>query len=182
MFYTTTINTLLTAVGMNLLGSAVTEAQDPGNDNQAFARQLYIHAMGYLLQGLPQNLSEAEAKTLQASIPSSLQIDDTRRDGKASSETTGSPPPPSLHTTSALSLGHCSALHLPLLHHPIHQNMHQSRLQIRKKSSDIGESLRGRRGYHEPSRPEKFRDRWDGNANWKWKDRCSNGWHLCLVD
>jgi len=96
MLHTTTIDTLLTAIGMNLLGSAVTEAQDPGNDNQAFARQLYIHAMGYLLQGLPQNLSEAEAKTLQASIPSSLQIDDTRRDGKASSETTGSPPPPSL--------------------------------------------------------------------------------------
>ncbi|MCJ1249286.1 hypothetical protein MMC30_006509 [Trapelia coarctata] len=82
--------------GMNLLGSAVTEAQYPDKDNQAFARQLYIHALGYLLQGLPPNLSEAEARTLQASIPASLHSDNTRRDGQVSSRITASPPAPSL--------------------------------------------------------------------------------------
>lgn len=92
----TATDTLLTAPGLALLGTAVTEAQYPGKDNQAFARQLYVHALGYLLQGLPQNLSEAEAKSLQASIPPSLQIDDTRRDGQPSPRTTAGPPPPSL--------------------------------------------------------------------------------------
>ena len=87
---------LLMPTGMNLLGSAVTEAQYPDQENQIFARQLYIHAIGYLLQGLPPDLSEAEASTLQASMPPSLRVDDTRRDGQASSGTTTSPQTPSL--------------------------------------------------------------------------------------
>lgn len=90
------MDTSLTETGLDLLGSAVIEAQYPDKGNQAFARQLYIHALGYLLQGLPQNLSQAEAKTLQASIPPSLQSDDRTRDASASNRTNAGPPPPSL--------------------------------------------------------------------------------------
>lgn len=92
----TSTDTSLTATGLDLLGSAVTEAQYPDHGNQAFARQLYIHALGYLLQGLPQNLSAVEAKTLQASMPPSLQIDDRTKNGSASNRTAARPPAPSL--------------------------------------------------------------------------------------
>jgi len=61
--------------GLTLLATAVTEAQYPDKDNQAFARQLYIHALAYLLRGLPPNLSQAETATLQASIPSHLLVE-----------------------------------------------------------------------------------------------------------
>ena len=58
--------------GLALLATAVTEAQCAGQGNQAFARQLYVHALAYLLRGLPADLTEAEAASLQPAIPPCL--------------------------------------------------------------------------------------------------------------
>ena len=61
------------AAGLSLLGTAVAESQYPDKENQAFCRQLYVHALIYLLHGLPADLNEAEAVTLQNSLPPVLQ-------------------------------------------------------------------------------------------------------------
>ncbi|KAL8909754.1 MAG: hypothetical protein Q9207_000064 [Kuettlingeria erythrocarpa] len=53
--------------GLSLLQSALDSLQQ----HPVFARQLYVHAMVYLLQGLPprQSLSENELMSLQSAIP-----------------------------------------------------------------------------------------------------------------
>ncbi|MCJ1335490.1 hypothetical protein MMC09_000761 [Bachmanniomyces sp. S44760] len=58
--------------GFALLESAVSEARYPHPANQAFSRQLYIHALTYLMRGLPTDLTPAETLTLQSSIPPSI--------------------------------------------------------------------------------------------------------------
>ena len=59
-------------LGINLLETVIAEAQYPEQRNQAFSRQQYIHALAYLLHGLPQDLNEHEATTLQNALPSTL--------------------------------------------------------------------------------------------------------------
>lgn len=60
--------------GLALLETAVSESQCPHLKNQGFSRQLYIHALTYLLQGLPSNLTNQETLTIQNALPPSLQI------------------------------------------------------------------------------------------------------------
>lgn len=59
--------------GINLLETVIAEAEYPDQRNQAFSRQQYVHALAYLLHGLPQDLNEHEATTLQNALPSPLQ-------------------------------------------------------------------------------------------------------------
>ncbi|MCJ1224990.1 hypothetical protein MMC12_001637 [Toensbergia leucococca] len=59
--------------GLNLLEAAVTESRYPEDSDKAFARQLYIHALSYLLKGLPRDLGEEEIRTIQLSMPPSIQ-------------------------------------------------------------------------------------------------------------
>ena len=68
------------AKGLNLLDTAVAELQYSNKDNHAFARQLYIHALVYLLQGLPTDLNEVEAFDLQRSLPPIMQSGSARID------------------------------------------------------------------------------------------------------
>jgi hypothetical protein len=58
--------------GLNLLESAITEAKVPGSRNEAFSRQLYIHALSYLIQALPSDLSNAEIICIDGALPHSL--------------------------------------------------------------------------------------------------------------
>lgn len=59
--------------GINLLETVIAEAGYPEQRNQAFSRQQYVHALAYLLHGLPQDLNEHEATTLNNALPSTLQ-------------------------------------------------------------------------------------------------------------
>ena len=59
--------------GLDLLQSAVAESQNQDKESLAFARHLYLHAVAYLLQGLPNELTEAETASLEAALPISLQ-------------------------------------------------------------------------------------------------------------
>ncbi|KAG8628747.1 hypothetical protein KVT40_002612 [Elsinoe batatas] len=64
--------------GLNLLSLAAQEttttstSSQPDQSSTPFARQLYIHALTYLLRALPTNLSPEETTSLSASLPSSL--------------------------------------------------------------------------------------------------------------
>ncbi|MCJ1305589.1 hypothetical protein MMC08_008404 [Hypocenomyce scalaris] len=75
--------TLTIAQGLSLLETAVTESQSANPRDQAFARQLYIHALAYLLQGLPNELSDQEAMNLRAALPQIVRQDtrDSIREG-----------------------------------------------------------------------------------------------------
>ena len=68
-----TDNSFSRFAGSTILATAIKEAQYDGARNRAFTRQLYIHALSYLLQGLPDTLSTAEITTLQHAIPEILQ-------------------------------------------------------------------------------------------------------------
>lgn len=63
----THIDTRYAHQGLSLLQSALDSLQQ----HPVFARQLYVHAMVYLLQGLPprQSLSDHELMSLQSAIP-----------------------------------------------------------------------------------------------------------------
>ena len=63
----------LTTSGLTLLESAITEAQYPDENSRAFARQLYIHSLTYLLRGLPEELSSVEVASLHTALPVALQ-------------------------------------------------------------------------------------------------------------
>ena len=52
---------LTRSVGLSLLEAAISEAEMPEPRSQAFSRQMYIHALVYLIQGLPSDLSNAES-------------------------------------------------------------------------------------------------------------------------
>ena len=62
----------LTVAGLNLLESAVVEAQCPDENGKELARQLYIHSLVYILRGLPDELNETEITCLKSAIPPSL--------------------------------------------------------------------------------------------------------------
>ena len=59
--------------GLNLLGLAVEESRSvatkAGPEDATLARQLYIHALTYLLRGLPSDLTAEEQLGVRASLP-----------------------------------------------------------------------------------------------------------------
>ncbi|PBP27150.1 hypothetical protein BUE80_DR001837 [Diplocarpon rosae] len=59
--------------GLSLLSLAVNESssisQDPSSGNASFARQLYLHALAYLIRALPSNLTTEEQLSLRSSLP-----------------------------------------------------------------------------------------------------------------
>ncbi|PSK33630.1 hypothetical protein B9Z65_7517 [Elsinoe australis] len=63
--------------GLNLLSLSAQESTSSApststSNDTPFARQLYIHALTYLLRALPTNLSSEESTSLSAAIPASL--------------------------------------------------------------------------------------------------------------
>jgi hypothetical protein len=91
---------MLTSAGLALLESSAAESQYPDDGHRAFARRLYVHGLGYLLRGLPAELTEAEASSLQDSIPPSLHH--RQRDGPC--RPTGTDQPSVLHRLLATSI------------------------------------------------------------------------------
>ncbi|MCJ1477459.1 hypothetical protein MMC13_006131 [Lambiella insularis] len=61
------------SAGLKLLESAVLEARCSNSGSQVFARRLYVDALAYLLQGIPGDLTEAEAAVLRPAIKPLLQ-------------------------------------------------------------------------------------------------------------
>ena len=61
-----------TQIGSHLLNAAAIECRHQDPQSQAFARQLHINSMAYLLQGLPQDLTDQEILHLQCALPQSL--------------------------------------------------------------------------------------------------------------
>lgn len=59
--------------GLNLLSLAVEESstlsQDPRFGNPSFARQLYLHALTYLLRALPSDLTPEEQLSVRSALP-----------------------------------------------------------------------------------------------------------------
>ena len=64
---------LTTTAGINLLDTAVAEAQVPQPRNQAFSRKLYVHALVYLIQALPSDLCDAEIVCIDDALSHGLQ-------------------------------------------------------------------------------------------------------------
>jgi len=62
--------------GLNLLGLAVEESsqisQDSTYGNAAFARQLYLHALAYLLRALPADLTTEESISIRGALPKGI--------------------------------------------------------------------------------------------------------------
>jgi hypothetical protein len=60
-------------IGLNLLSLAVEESssisQDPRFGNASFARQLYLHALTYLLRALPTDMSTEEQLSIRGALP-----------------------------------------------------------------------------------------------------------------
>lgn len=63
---------LTKSAGLGLLETAVAEASVPEPRNQTFSRQLYIHALAYLIQALPSDLSSAETVCLDDALSHGL--------------------------------------------------------------------------------------------------------------
>ncbi|MCJ1381401.1 hypothetical protein MMC17_004511 [Xylographa soralifera] len=82
--------------GLSLLETAVQEARCSDNGNPAFARQLYIHSLAYLLRGLPSDMSEAEAASLRPGITPILERGHVGCSSESSSSGNGSATSPSL--------------------------------------------------------------------------------------
>lgn len=62
-----------TRIGSQLLNAAAVECHHQDPQSQAFARQLHINGMAYLLQGLPQDLTDQEILHLRCALPQSLE-------------------------------------------------------------------------------------------------------------
>jgi len=64
---------MLTIAGLSLLSLVVEESstisQDPRFGNASFARQLYLHALTYLLRALPEDLTTEEQLSIRGSLP-----------------------------------------------------------------------------------------------------------------
>jgi len=64
---------LTQVIGLNLLSLAVDESsiisQDSRFGNANFARQLYLHALTYLLRALPQDLTTEEQLSVRSALP-----------------------------------------------------------------------------------------------------------------
>jgi hypothetical protein len=86
-------------IGMNLLSISMAESSavstNPQFGNASFARQLYIHALTYLLRGLPSDLTPEEQLSIHSALPLAIPLH---------SSASGSPAPPEpslLHRTLA---------------------------------------------------------------------------------
>jgi hypothetical protein len=96
--------------GFNLLSLAADESsiisQDPRFGNPSFARQLYIHAMIYLLRALPADLTVEEQLSVRSSLPQGVVATHLEGQGYASrssmSRTTNQPS--ILHRTLASTI------------------------------------------------------------------------------
>ncbi|KAF4550047.1 Hypothetical protein D9617_19g103520 [Elsinoe fawcettii] len=95
--------------GLSLLSLAAQETTSSEQKTDTpFARQLYIHALTYLLRALPSNLSAEESTSLSASLPPSLllppssydpdPLDEDPEEDKAQEEDYFSPHPSQLST------------------------------------------------------------------------------------
>jgi hypothetical protein len=62
--------------GLNLLSLAMNESstlsRDPTFRNASFARQVYIHALTYLLRALPSDLTTEEQLSIRTSLPTNV--------------------------------------------------------------------------------------------------------------
>ncbi|KAH7385024.1 hypothetical protein BKA64DRAFT_628799 [Cadophora sp. MPI-SDFR-AT-0126] len=62
--------------GLNLLSLAVDESssisQDPSFGNASFSRQLYLHALTYLIRALPTDLTTEEQLSIRSSLPQGI--------------------------------------------------------------------------------------------------------------
>lgn len=63
---------LMKITGLGLLETAMAEAELSEPRSQAFSRQLYIHALAYLIQALPADLSNAEIVCIDDALPYGL--------------------------------------------------------------------------------------------------------------
>ena len=102
--------------GLNLLGLAVEESASlsasTNSQDATLGRHLYIHALTYLLRGLPTDLSPEEQLTVRASLPSGvaeplrLEVQDQQLliGPGAESDTASTPPPSMLHRAVASSI------------------------------------------------------------------------------
>lgn len=63
---------LMKSIGLGLLETAIAEAELSDPRSQAFSRQLYIHALAYLIQALPADLSKAETVCIDEALPYGL--------------------------------------------------------------------------------------------------------------
>lgn len=63
----------MNALGLNLLSLAVEESstisQDARFGNASFARQVYLHALTYLLRALPSDMSTEEQLSIRSALP-----------------------------------------------------------------------------------------------------------------
>lgn len=88
--------------GMNSLAVAVDEASTlsttPRFGNASFARQAYIHALVYLLQGLPTNLGPEERLSIRTALPAGVVP------SPSSSYSSTEPAPSLLHRTLAFTI------------------------------------------------------------------------------
>ncbi|KAL3421202.1 hypothetical protein PVAG01_07647 [Phlyctema vagabunda] len=70
------VNWKYASQGLNFVTIAMDESstisQDPNMGNASFSRQLYIHALTYLLRGLPLDMSREEQVSIQSALPSSI--------------------------------------------------------------------------------------------------------------
>ena len=94
-----------------MLGLAIEESammsQDPSSGNASFSRQLYIHALTYLLRGLPSDLAPDEQMSIRGALPKGvvepLQINSIN-DYTRTSTTSPRQPPSLLHKTLASTI------------------------------------------------------------------------------
>lgn len=92
---------LTKGTGISLLETALAEAELSEPRSQAFSRQLYIHALAYLLQALPSDLSNAEIVCIDNALPHGLQ---RRTRVSPSSSRTYQQPPSLLHRFLAATI------------------------------------------------------------------------------
>ena len=94
--------------GFNLLQVALEEsstmARDPEAENAAFIRQVYLHAIAYLLRALPPDLSSEEKLGIGSALPSGI-VEPLQLDHAAGIQTQDPSHPPSmLHRTLAFTI------------------------------------------------------------------------------
>jgi hypothetical protein len=62
--------------GLNLLGLAIEESaslsREATGGNASFSRQLYLHAVTYLLRGLPEDLTTEEQMSVRGALPQGI--------------------------------------------------------------------------------------------------------------
>ena len=64
----------LTALGSHVLEASLAESRTSDAQSQAFSRQLYLDGVGYLIQGLPSDLTYQEKLQLKNALPEPLKI------------------------------------------------------------------------------------------------------------